>query len=161
MRPGTVIGILIFFIATIILRVLLGGGCVDGWQSPSIGRSGACSHHGGVNNGGPMVPLVSGVVAYVVGRTLNKYLARPTHQDQHLSRAQSLTSQVRPHEPALPVLSHKTRLRSPPRQPRCPRCNGAMRRRLARRGPNSGNAFLGCALYPSCKGTVNLPDHVD
>jgi hypothetical protein len=27
----------------------LGGlSCADGWQSPSIGKSGACSHHGGV-----------------------------------------------------------------------------------------------------------------
>lgn len=23
--------------------------CADGWHSPSIGRSGACSHHGGVH----------------------------------------------------------------------------------------------------------------
>lgn len=25
--------------------------CADGWQSPSIGRKGACSHHGGVTSG--------------------------------------------------------------------------------------------------------------
>jgi hypothetical protein len=25
--------------------------CADGWNSPSIGRSGACSHHGGVTSG--------------------------------------------------------------------------------------------------------------
>lgn len=26
--------------------------CRDGWQSPSIGRRGACSHHGGVDRSG-------------------------------------------------------------------------------------------------------------
>lgn len=29
----------------------LGGLCADGWRSPSIGRQGACSHHGGVSGG--------------------------------------------------------------------------------------------------------------
>jgi hypothetical protein len=28
--------------------ILVGTGCSDGWSSPSIGRRGACSHHGGV-----------------------------------------------------------------------------------------------------------------
>lgn len=37
--------------------------------------------------------------------------------------------------------------------PTCPKCSSAMERRLATRGPNSGNAFWGCASYPSCRGT--------
>ncbi|WP_407242105.1 hypothetical protein [Escherichia coli] len=32
------------------LKLILGGGCNDGWGSSSIGRMGACSHHGGVNH---------------------------------------------------------------------------------------------------------------
>lgn len=30
--------------------------CYDGWSSPSIGRQGACSHHGGVREGGDTTP---------------------------------------------------------------------------------------------------------
>ena len=44
--PGIVF-VAVFFL----MKALLGGGCVDGWQSPSIGMRGACSHHGGVGSG--------------------------------------------------------------------------------------------------------------
>ena len=35
----------------------------------------------------------------------------------------------------------------------CPRCQGPMVRRLARRGPGNGRAFWGCGRYPACNGT--------
>jgi hypothetical protein len=35
--------------------------CYDGWHSPSIGRMGACSHHGGVNRHNGLMLLVVGV----------------------------------------------------------------------------------------------------
>lgn len=38
----------------------------------------------------------------------------------------------------------------------CPVCGGQMVRRLAKSGVFSGAAFLGCAKYPSCKGTRPL-----
>ncbi|MEV8625267.1 hypothetical protein [Streptomyces sp. NPDC051079] len=34
--------------STPIFWILEGRGCQDGWPSPSIGKRGACSHHGGV-----------------------------------------------------------------------------------------------------------------
>lgn len=37
--------------------------------------------------------------------------------------------------------------------PRCPECGGPMRRRVARKGPNAGNPFWSCTVYPSCSGT--------
>lgn len=37
--------------------------------------------------------------------------------------------------------------------PMCPSCGGEMVRRTARRGPNPGQAFLGCRRYPRCRGT--------
>lgn len=40
--------------------------------------------------------------------------------------------------------------------PSCPRCGSAMVRRLARRGRHSGNAFWGCARFPTCKGTRSI-----
>lgn len=42
--------------------------------------------------------------------------------------------------------------------PNCPRCGGAMVRRIAKQGGNAGNAFWGCASYPKCRGTVSITD---
>jgi hypothetical protein len=38
----------------------------------------------------------------------------------------------------------------------CPKCGGPMKRRTSRRGEHSGQAFLGCASYPKCRGTRTL-----
>jgi len=35
----------------------------------------------------------------------------------------------------------------------CPRCQAAMVRRMAKRGPNAGSSFWGCSQYPACRGT--------
>ena len=40
----------------------------------------------------------------------------------------------------------------PASEPACPKCGGAMVRRVAKKGANSGGAFLGCASYPKCRG---------
>lgn len=40
--------------------------------------------------------------------------------------------------------------------PNCPKCASRMVRREAKRGPNSGNAFWGCATYPNCTGTMPI-----
>lgn len=40
--------------------------CKDGWDSPSIGRQGACSHHGGVRGNGGSVFLVC-LASFVLG----------------------------------------------------------------------------------------------
>jgi hypothetical protein len=45
------IGIAVFFISLMTLGLFIGPlACWDGWESPSIGRSGACSSHGGINH---------------------------------------------------------------------------------------------------------------
>jgi len=36
--------------------------CQDGWNSPSIGNTGACSHHGGVDPTNDIASIVGGVV---------------------------------------------------------------------------------------------------
>jgi restriction system protein len=38
----------------------------------------------------------------------------------------------------------------------CPLCGGAMVKRIAKQGPNSGNSFWGCKTFPKCRGV--LPD---
>lgn len=41
-------------------------------------------------------------------------------------------------------------------QPGCPQCGAAMVRRVAKKGPHAGTAFLGCSRYPQCRGTRGL-----
>jgi four helix bundle suffix protein len=40
--------------------------------------------------------------------------------------------------------------------PPCPLCAGPMVLRTARQGKNAGSQFLGCAAYPTCRGTAKL-----
>jgi restriction system protein len=35
----------------------------------------------------------------------------------------------------------------------CPKCGGALTKRVAKRGPMAGNAFYGCVNYPKCRYT--------
>ena len=34
---------------------------------------------------------------------------------------------------------------------KCPKCNGELVLRTAKRGENKGNSFYGCSNYPKCK----------
>lgn len=38
----------------------------------------------------------------------------------------------------------------------CPACGAAMKKRVAKRGGNTGGEFWGCIQYPACKGTRNI-----
>ncbi len=40
--------------------------------------------------------------------------------------------------------------------PACPACGAAMKKRVAKRGTNSGGEFWGCVQYPACRGTRNV-----
>lgn len=37
--------------------------------------------------------------------------------------------------------------------PACPKCGRPMRKMVARKGRNAGNAFWSCTAYPDCTGT--------
>ena len=37
--------------------------------------------------------------------------------------------------------------------PKCPECGRPMRKMVAKKGRNAGNAFWSCTGYPNCKGT--------
>ena len=41
-------------------------------------------------------------------------------------------------------------------EPTCPRCESRMVERVARKGPNAGQAFLGCSQYPGCRGVRSI-----
>lgn len=40
--------------------------------------------------------------------------------------------------------------------PTCPRCNGEMVERIAKKGARQGQPFYGCAQFPKCRGVVNV-----
>lgn len=123
--------------------------CSDGWASGSIGRRGACSHHGGIGTNWSLlgVFLGSGLGAYAVGRTLVEVERR---------KRAALTKQ----RDAGQALANVRQYSEPPRAsstPACPLCGGFMRERLAKRGRNAGGKFWGCGNYPRCRGTRPIP----
>ena len=40
--------------------------------------------------------------------------------------------------------------------PTCPKCNGEMVKRTAKKGERQGQFFYGCAQFPKCRGVVNI-----
>lgn len=122
-----------------------GGGCRDGWNSPSIGRRGACSHHGGVDRSGNVFIFIYAVVSTFVGMGVAES-----------NGVRRIESRYFPKPPPPPP--------PPPRAPRphvspregdlaCPQCGSAMRLRKARFGPRRGKLFWGCSRFPDCRGT--------
>jgi ATP-dependent helicase HepA len=39
---------------------------------------------------------------------------------------------------------------------RCPICGAPLTERMATRGPNAGNVFLGCTRFPACRGSLSV-----
>ena len=67
---GWLSGICVFVALSQFLPEVL---CADGWASPSIGRQGACSHHGGVKGNGIYVFLIIGVSIWTGVSVSNKF----------------------------------------------------------------------------------------
>lgn len=57
-----------------------------------------------------------------------------------------------------PVAVSSTMLPIAPSLPVCPICGAEMKKRVARKGANSGKEFWGCVTYPTCKGTRPLDE---
>ena len=43
----------------------------------------------------------------------------------------------------------------------CFDCGSQMRIRLARKGRNAGNLFLGCSNFPNCRGSAEMPEDIE
>lgn len=55
------------------LYILFGGAhCGDGWSSHSIGRRGACSHHGGVVSYNGFILVVSLILSFIIYNTVSR-----------------------------------------------------------------------------------------
>ena len=63
-------------------------------------------------------------------------------------------SEPKVNEPAtIEVIDHTADLIQ---TPTCPRCNGEMIKRVAKKGLNQGQTFFGCSKFPKCRGVVNI-----
>ena len=73
---GILVGVGAFLLCAQFVRFLPDVRCADGWRSPSIGRQGACSGHGGVRGNGAGFVLVFAVgVGVVAGKGVARRLA--------------------------------------------------------------------------------------
>jgi len=126
--------------------VLHASQCRDGWDSPSIGYRGACSHHGGVDRGPDFLRnllaiALAGGASWVAFRLRNP----------------AIKSQGVPVPPPWPSPTPAA-APSPPIEPgtddgpQCPRCGKPMLLRTARKGAHAGEEFYGCSGYPVCNG---------
>ena len=136
----------VFILTLIFLKFIIGPvTCNSGWKSLSIGRQGACSHHGGVAGWKGSLPiLLSGAAAFWFYVTFSPKGTSPNIATRiHQAPAESNNSQ--PITPPIPT-THKY-------QTKCPKCNAAMSLRTAKKGKSPGSKFWGCKKYPRCKGT--------
>ena len=143
---GWLVGISLFFALAHFSPAVT---CRDGWASQSIGRQGACSHHGGVKDNGWFVLLSLAISIGSGVFTATKLHERSTKKSCE-GQQESQSPSNSPPDAQLP-----DHLKRPPTNglPPCPQCGGAMKIRHARRGRNKGNTFLGCSHYPRCRGT--------
>ena len=139
-----VVGFAVFFILNLVGNQIVGPTrCSDGWASPSIGKQGACSHHGGVNrspkSGVLILSILGGFVAAAfVGS------GEPRSQRQNLEGKNSS------------LRKRKDGQHGNGATPQCPVCGSDMVLRVAKKGKYAGRQFYGCKKYPRCKGLVNI-----
>jgi hypothetical protein len=133
---------IVAFVGTWLIVAALSGPaiCRDGWSSPSIGRQGACSRHGGVNWGfGGLAPVLGIVVGFA------------TYSGA--KRLQSRGGLIAFISDAHRLYSERSRIKSDP----CPHCGASMHPTLQRQGPNAGRWFLICSRFPDCRGFADIP----
>jgi len=85
---GCIVGTIIFLG---LVSLAPDAACVDGWRSPSIGRRGACSYHGGVDRHELLTLIIVGI-SVASGVFTSKILARNTKS----SPSQRLTGAAEP-----------------------------------------------------------------
>lgn len=166
------VGIIVFLVSMILLSILFGAAvCSDGWASPSIGRRGACSSHGGVDRTLGVVKLLLSlgatcwaVIAYSSKR--DKWLARARETNEvstvaATNNSDAILKTAQPPATPQPIQPPPPRERQPKQSSKvkCPICGGSMSLRTARVGKNAGGKFWGCKRFPRCKGTkTHYPD---
>jgi hypothetical protein len=154
-RHPIITGIAIFFAVLIGVNLLLGPAtCNDGWHSSSIGKQGACSHHGGVAR---WKGSVAAILALIAGGSAGWNLYQKAEAEEATRRAEA-GAQASTVRQAYAVEQAKRYDESGGLEgaPACNLCGALMMKRRAKRGKRSGSLFWGCSNYPRCKGTKSI-----
>lgn len=123
--------------------ILFGGGrliaaiapkavCRDGWESPSIGTQGACSHHGGVKK-----PWTDVLMLPLLGASVGGGVFVLIKLDQWEEYRRRRRQRPRQWAPAIPL---------------CDFCGGLMTEKTLKAGGRRGLAYWECWRAPRCKG---------
>ena len=134
---GCIIGIAVctFVSVVIFAEDIYRTSCSDGWHSPSIGKRGACSWHGGV-----VTRLTDyGIIVLVISIIWLIILCIIIDRRNKASAAKNDERQKQSINNLTPMLPVKT----------CPKCQSRM---ALRKGPYG--LFYGCKRFPMCKGTL-------
>ena len=135
--------------------------CRDGWLSPSIGRQGACSSHGGVARGiglrGRIIFLSGPLTAYAIFAFVESRENAQAKQRKMQNPRPSIPPPPPPANPNDWPTGHlgQQKRRGKPGRP-CPKCGAVTRLRTARKGPNTGCQFWGCQNWPQCDGIISI-----
>jgi len=156
-KEQSVLPAVVAFVVVLIICMLVIGGavCSDGWGSSSIGRSGACSGHGGVRH---WPGIIAVIFSAFVALRFHEYLASRNEKPGNPDRIEvqgpsnSLGNSRATSAESSATESKRTRRRIRT-YIQCPRCRSKMALRTATRGGNAGGQFWGCSKYPRCKGT--------
>jgi hypothetical protein len=108
--------------------------CRDGWPSPSIGRQGACSHHGGVGTSPLLFDLLLSGLAGWAAAALRFLPIERRREAERRAYEESVDAELKARAQAEGIA--------------CPLCGFPLRQRRAHRGKNRGGYFMGCSSYP-------------
>ncbi len=144
-RPVT-IGVAVGMVFSIFFVSIQGPArCNDGWHSPSIGRQGACSHHGGVESSLlPFELILSALLGWAAATLRSRPIERRRLAEQQAERER---------------VDAETKARALADGIACPNCGFPMRMQGIYRGSKRGSYFMSCTRYPACKGARDLTEN--
>ncbi|HFC8468232.1 TPA: topoisomerase DNA-binding C4 zinc finger domain-containing protein [Neisseria subflava] len=146
----------------LLLMLLSGNSCSDGFLSSSIGSRGACSHHGGVSFFSkikvPLIFSITGLIWYFLN-TLTKNKKNTceninTNYSDKNGVDVTLTKYNQDKFIETKLQDKKiAKGKAKDTSKKCPKCRAKLVLRVAKKGKNPGNKFWGCSRYPRCRGT--------
>ncbi|EAQ96914.1 topoisomerase DNA-binding C4 zinc finger domain-containing protein [Congregibacter litoralis] len=95
----------------------------------------------------------------VLRRELASYIRKfevPRHSDAEVYAAVQAIEDARHERSAETDRAHRLSLTKAAANPLCPVCGSQMTVRVAKKGVNAGQQFLGCTNFPRCRGTRQL-----
>lgn len=136
------IGLVVFIVTYVAIGSIQGPTvCRDGWRSPSIGRSGACSHHGGIDRGPAGLRFIVSLLLGIGSGFLPQTLAS-------LRNAGSAESETSNRQTA--------QARDTSRDRPCRRCGGVMRPIMFKPKSSPPRAIWQCLDFPACIGAETV-----